>query len=220
MNTLGDFGARIEALLAEAEREHAPAYPANYMAQFEDRMARVDQQARHLLQDVIRPRLEKLATYYPNASLDRHKDQRHAGLWLGYTEGFPANARAEFSLLPDEQAESLVILYQSHIVPAYIKYDRFDRLSVPLESAADEAVANWVEGCLLRFVRACLAIRQGSTGDEEPLVTDPVCGMQVRKSLTTSHSEYLGHPYFFCSERCRDKFGADPLRYVVVTTDY
>jgi YHS domain-containing protein len=135
-------------------------------------------------------------------------------------EHFPANARIEFYVFHDEDVTSLVFSYESHIVPAFIKYDRFDRLVVPLDLDGDKMVADWVESCLLRFVRACLAVRQGGTRDEEVLVADPVCGMRVLKSASTPHSEYLGHPYFFCSANCQDRFGKEPLRYVVVTTDY
>ncbi len=43
---------------------------------------------------------------------------------------------------------------------------------------------------------------------------DPVCGMSVGESLTADHA---GLPYYFCSERCREKFIADPLHYLART---
>ncbi len=47
---------------------------------------------------------------------------------------------------------------------------------------------------------------------------DPVCDMPVS---VDSHFRYEhdGHPYFFCSESCQDKFRADPLNYVDRPTD-
>jgi protein SCO1/2 len=44
--------------------------------------------------------------------------------------------------------------------------------------------------------------------------TDPVCAMKVRVVGTTPHQAHAGHTYFFCSERCRDRFVAEPGRYV------
>ncbi len=44
--------------------------------------------------------------------------------------------------------------------------------------------------------------------------TDPVCGMQVDPATTPHHAEHEGVAYHFCSARCREKFTADPLRYV------
>ncbi|MGE0533472.1 MAG: YHS domain-containing protein [Pirellulales bacterium] len=220
MSDLREFSRRIGAEFAEAERTNPPAYAAEQMAKFEARLACYEQRAHHFIDGVVRPRVEKVASYYPNASLGRRKKDLRCELWLGYMEHFPANARIEFNVFHDDDVTSLVFSYESHIVPAFIKYDRFDRLVVPLDLDGDDGVAVWVESCLLRFVRASLAVRQGGIKGEEVLVADPVCGMRVPKSTTTPHSEYLGHPYFFCGTNCRDRFGKEPLRYVVVTTDY
>jgi Cu+-exporting ATPase len=43
---------------------------------------------------------------------------------------------------------------------------------------------------------------------------DPVCGMQVDPGTTSHHAAHEGHDYHFCSARCREKFVADPLRYL------
>ena len=43
---------------------------------------------------------------------------------------------------------------------------------------------------------------------------DPVCGMTVKITPATPHDEHGGKPYYFCSTRCRDRFHADPQRYV------
>jgi Cu+-exporting ATPase len=45
-------------------------------------------------------------------------------------------------------------------------------------------------------------------------VRDPVCGMMVDAALTPHHAEYQGNAYHFCSSRCREKFTAEPARYL------
>jgi Cu+-exporting ATPase len=45
-------------------------------------------------------------------------------------------------------------------------------------------------------------------------VTDPVCGMQVDPMKTSHHATHADHEYHFCSARCREKFSADPKRYL------
>jgi len=42
---------------------------------------------------------------------------------------------------------------------------------------------------------------------------DPVCGMQVHAGPDTPHVSHDGHTVYFCSERCRDRFVADPKAY-------
>ena len=54
----------------------------------------------------------------------------------------------------------------------------------------------------------------GAQPDGGSLVRDPVCGMEV-DSATTTHRHDLGETtYYFCSARCREKFAADPDRYL------
>jgi P-type Cu+ transporter len=44
--------------------------------------------------------------------------------------------------------------------------------------------------------------------------TDPVCGMQVDPASAAGRSEHEGTTYHFCSSHCKQKFDADPSRYV------
>jgi Cu+-exporting ATPase len=45
--------------------------------------------------------------------------------------------------------------------------------------------------------------------------TDPVCGMKVDPATSKHHYIYGGAEYHFCSARCREKFIADPARYLM-----
>jgi len=42
---------------------------------------------------------------------------------------------------------------------------------------------------------------------------DPVCGMQVRTSDAPAQIHYNGSTFYFCADRCRDRFVADPERF-------
>jgi Cu+-exporting ATPase len=43
---------------------------------------------------------------------------------------------------------------------------------------------------------------------------DPVCGMTVDPATAKHRAEHAGDSYFFCSTRCREKFTAEPARYL------
>jgi xanthine dehydrogenase accessory factor len=43
---------------------------------------------------------------------------------------------------------------------------------------------------------------------------DPVCGMTVDVASAKARAEHAGRTYFFCNPRCREKFLADPDRYL------
>jgi P-type Cu+ transporter len=44
--------------------------------------------------------------------------------------------------------------------------------------------------------------------------TDPVCGMRVDPTAAKHRHAHGGHEYFFCCAGCREKFAADPERYL------
>jgi len=44
--------------------------------------------------------------------------------------------------------------------------------------------------------------------------TDPVCGMTVKVTPTIIHEKHDGNDYYFCNPRCRNKFVAEPSRYI------
>jgi P-type Cu+ transporter len=43
---------------------------------------------------------------------------------------------------------------------------------------------------------------------------DPVCGMTVDEAKAAATSTYNGKKYYFCNPRCRDRFDADPERFL------
>jgi Cu+-exporting ATPase len=49
-------------------------------------------------------------------------------------------------------------------------------------------------------------------------VVDPVCGMQVDPAGTPHHATHAGNDYHFCSARCRERFIAEPTKYLVPAT--
>lgn len=46
------------------------------------------------------------------------------------------------------------------------------------------------------------------------MTRDHVCDMDVDERTATVKTDYEGDTYFFCSEECKEKFVADPERYV------
>ncbi|MFQ5798047.1 MAG: heavy metal translocating P-type ATPase [Bacteroidota bacterium] len=46
------------------------------------------------------------------------------------------------------------------------------------------------------------------------MVRDPVCGMMVEESDAAAVSQYGGDMVYFCSETCKERYDANPLKYV------
>jgi protein SCO1 len=52
---------------------------------------------------------------------------------------------------------------------------------------------------------------EGAGADIE--AQDPVCGMTIKRAHAAAHADYGGKTYYFCSDRCLDRFVRDPARY-------
>jgi Cu+-exporting ATPase len=59
---------------------------------------------------------------------------------------------------------------------------------------------------------------QGAAASE--LAKDPVCGMSVDPASAKHSAEFAGQSYYFCCAGCRDKFLAEPQRYVAEAHAY
>ena len=44
-------------------------------------------------------------------------------------------------------------------------------------------------------------------------VVDPVCGMSIRPEDAVGHASHRVETYYFCSQRCLDRFRADPEKW-------
>lgn len=57
-------------------------------------------------------------------------------------------------------------------------------------------------------------VLQGAGNEATATLKDPVCGMSVDPEQTAHHANHDGHSYHFCSAGCRQRFIADPLKYL------
>jgi YHS domain-containing protein len=49
---------------------------------------------------------------------------------------------------------------------------------------------------------------------EDPMSTDPVCGMEVHEARAAATSLYQGVTYYFCSAACHGLFEDNPESYL------
>lgn len=216
---MASFAEKIEARLAESRHEPRwePADFERYMSTFIPRREEYERQAARLISDVVRPRLETLASYFVNASLANVEPGDRCGCWFGYSERFPVSVKIEFAIDHDREIEHVLVAYTCNINPSYLRYDSQDRLTMPLGALDDGQVSKWVEDRLLEFLEVYLRIDRGETDFEEDIVTDPVCGMRLKRSAAQA-LDRGGHRYFFCSGNCQQAFLADPQRYIAENT--
>jgi len=64
----------------------------------------------------------------------------------------------------------------------------------------------------------CASGTTSQTSATNNTAIDPVCGMQVDPLTTEHHATHAGTDYHFCSARCRERFVADPAKYLSPVT--
>ena len=220
MGDLIDFAKRIKEQLDRSNRE--PQWTSGdaerYMAELGQRRERYVEIAKHLMSTVIQPRLELVASYFPNAAAGTKEPEGHCSYWFGFNERFPTSAKVSFSVEHDARYEQLLVAYDVSMVPVFVKFNEHDKLIGTFDNLPDEKVAAWVEQRLTDFLEAYLQVDRGRDDFVEEPATDPVCGMRINRSSAAASTTYHGHPYFFCNESCLNQFTANPLEYVKVKT--
>jgi Cu+-exporting ATPase len=53
-----------------------------------------------------------------------------------------------------------------------------------------------------------------ASSKEAAMGLDPVCKMEVNPVSAEAQSEYQGQTFYFCSIQCKQKFDANPERYI------
>jgi Cu+-exporting ATPase len=61
---------------------------------------------------------------------------------------------------------------------------------------------------------ACCGGQHG--GEKEAAAIDPVCGMKVDRATAKHRFSYNGQDYFFCGARCRERFAAEPEKFLKI----
>ena len=218
MTALIEFASRVEAQLNASAREPhwEPEGAGRYMATVAERRQRFEQLAPWLIETVIQPRLETLAGYFSNSSLSHDEPAGRCSCWFGYCERFPASTKVVFAVEHDVRFEKVAVCYETSMMPVFIKLNERDKMTSPLDDVKDDAVAEWVEQRLLEFLDAYLRIDRGGDDFDKEAATDPVCGMRISRTAAVASDSYRGHPYFFCSRECHERFVREPTAYVEV----
>lgn len=220
MSDLVEFAKRLEGQLTTARREPhwEPGDGERYMTAIADRRVKFETLATRLVETVIQPRLETLAGYFSNASLSRDEPAGRCSCWFGYCERFPASTRVSFAVEHDVRCEKVAVCFELSMMPLFIKMSEHDRLTMALDVIQDGSVAEWTEERLFEFLDDYLRIDRGSDDFDEDAATDPVCGMRISRSAAVASDSHRGHPYFFCSRECQERFARMPTDYVDVKT--
>jgi len=220
MSTLEEFRDKLKSQVRAAAS--APRWQSSdaeaYMAAVRSRRQEFDDAARSLVTTVIKPRLDVVAELFPSARTMFDEQACRSWCWFASSDRFPVTAKVEFAIEHDESVERMFVRYEGCLMPVFVRFQPHDKLTVRLSEMKAQQIAGWVEERIIEFLETYLHHDRGQDDLEEDILTDPVCGMRLQRSDVRAQADYRGHPYFFCSTECREKFESKPEDFVTVRT--
>lgn len=216
MDELASLELRIKEKLAAAEARRRESQEAlkSEMAARDDRLASFDRAASRLMERVVRPRVTRLASCFPNAHVEKPGAvENQCTCRLDHTAEYPASTKLDIGLSAGGDVQSVIVTFALDILPVFFEFKGHDQLVLPLDAIDEATVATWLDEKLLGFVDAYLRLPLVEQYQQENVVFDPVCGMRINMGDAGASIEYQGKTYYFCVEECRDRFLHDPVRY-------
>jgi YHS domain-containing protein len=216
MADLNDLERKLKERLSLSEQRQT--LQRNHLQQQMDAAAQRHQHytalADRLMEEVIRPRMEKLKAHFDNARMSEARTSRHTYCCqFEHTTRFPATAYLEIGVTRDGEIKKVILQSQAEILPIFFPLEGRDELNIPLDEVDESKAASWVEAKILHFIDNYLRLETANHYQQDNIVADPVCGMQVNKAFAPAQTTYRGKTYYFCVAECRARFAEDPERY-------
>jgi hypothetical protein len=163
MDDLRELDRQIRAKLACVAERRQSEQASNVRNAEERERCRESYQtaARQLMSSVIRIRVERVVSFFPNAVLSPAEAVTESRWCCRFqkTPEFPASTMLSFLVSPDAKFENVIVTYDLEILPIYFQFQGHDQLVAPIASIADESVAAWVDAKLLDFVDTYLRLQ-------------------------------------------------------------
>ncbi len=207
---------RVKLAFATERRQSEQETDARMMQDRERRREAYQRSARELMASDIRPRIEKVMAFFPNALLSPAEvaTQSQWSCRFQKTPDFPASTKISFLVSPDTEIEHVIVTYDLEILPIYFQFQGHDQIVVPMASIRGGPIEAWVDTKLLGFVDTYLQLRTLDQYQLSGQVADPVCGKRINRADAAAQVAHERRTYYFCRDECRRQFESDPLRYL------
>lgn len=187
------------------------------MEEMEGRLAAFQKTSSTMLTSLVEPRFAVLAEQFTDIAVEPADDRRGVYARFNTERRIPATVKLELSLHLDVDAGTGYLLYLVEILPVLMDYERTAQIAFDLESPDVSALESFVDRMLLEFMETYVRLEGHPAYQLNNLLKDPVCGMQLSPSHAGA-SATIGttqkRTFYFCVDACRDRFLANPGKYV------
>ena len=213
--------SRITELLHDADAvvREEKSRTESEMGDVVQQMDQFQAQAPSWLDEIVVPRLRTLALAFHNSTgPQRSPSTCHASVCFERTDEFPVDARLDVSIAHDARRSCAVVTASPSIIPILMDLERECSQDVSLQTPDTRALEAFIDDRIVRFVADYLRVRDPESPYQRNLtVTDPVCGMLIRRAAAAASLEWEGRRYYFCIDHCRERFESNPARYTTTS---
>jgi len=158
MNDLNELEHKLRVKLAlVTEKRQAAEETSERTTEASDlRLDAYKRAARQLMAGVLRPRIEKVMTFFPDALLSPAETDTESQWCSRFqkTAKYPASMKLSFFVSPDAEFENAIVTFRLEILPIYFQFEGNDQFVVPLDGVQAASIADWIDAKLLGFVDA------------------------------------------------------------------
>jgi YHS domain-containing protein len=198
---------RIDAAFA-ASVNRLDEMKARELAEFEDHKRRLEQfdDVVRELRDKWRPRLETLARKFGDrVNVEPHVEPSLRSVTFDFKSDL-ADIDLRFAASPDADARNVVFTYDLRIIPILMKFNSHAEISFPLEAVDEDAVASWMDDCIMSFVDTYLALQENQYYLRDHMVEDPIAKVKFPKHAAAATCEFNGLTYYFVGDATLREF--------------
>jgi len=165
MSDLNQFERAVQAklLVAERRRQFFKGQMQQRSGRLLGRSKQFSQTAEHLLQSVIRPRIEKMTVCLGDGELlsPDAVSRYQCVSRFGPAGRFPSSTKLGMAVSHDEQFEQIFLMYELEILPVPFAFEGKDQQNFPLQAVDEKRFIACVDERLLQFVDTYLRLKDG-----------------------------------------------------------
>lgn len=168
-----------------------------------------------LRDSVIEPKIAAVASLFPNGSVTKKADAYGVTVGIRPTGRFNVPATLSIQVHPNLGDKRARAAFAVGITPILTDYDRGGSADFALDAEGRAMFSDFLDAGIERFMSDYLAMHEPTSPyQKDASVVDPVCGMSFPKAEAAASAAQGECLYYFCHESCRDRFVAEPDRFV------
>lgn len=218
MSTGTSFKSKLDAVKAEFEKsvDKLKTAAATDAKDLESRYKLYEKARQDIAEKVIKPRLEQLAAEFPGIQHEVKRDIDGANLTLSFPRTQERSALVEvvLTISHDDAFKQVLFGYELRIIPVFMEFEKFSKLTLPLDGLMPEQVAAWLDERLLAFMKTYLNMQFVEQYQRDNMATDPVLNRRFPSNLAAGTIEHKGTKYHFASAESLNMFKASPEKYL------